>query len=104
MSGIWFSIAVMSAVTVLLRAAPFILLRGKKTPPVIDKLARLLPCAVMGMLVVYCLRGTDLQSAAGWLPALAAAAVTVASYAFKRNTLLSIISGTAVYMILIRVL
>ena len=96
-------VAVIAAVTIALRFAPFLLLRGRETPKFIAYLGRVLPYAIMGMLVVYCLRGTSFMSVSNWLPQLIAVAVVVGLHVWKRNTLLSIIAGTAIYMILVQV-
>ena len=96
-------VAVIAAVTIALRFAPFLLLRGRETPKFIAYLGRVLPYAIMGMLVVYCLRGTSFTNASNWLPQLISVAVVVGLHIWKRNTLLSIIAGTAIYMILVQV-
>lgn len=96
------SIVIISLVTIALRALPFILLKGRKTPAWIEYMGRVLPFAVIGMLVVYCLKGISFTTPAGFAPALIATAVVVLSYVWKQNTLLSIISGTVIYMILVQ--
>lgn len=96
------AIAVMSAVTVLIRFAPFIFLSGRETPAFVSYLGRVLPCAVMGMLVVYCLRSVSFSAVSDFLPELISGAVVVGSYVWKRNTLMSIIAGTACYMLLVQ--
>lgn len=96
------SVGIMAVVTALLRFIPFIVFKGnQKTPAIIDYLGKVLPSAIMAMLVVYCLKGVSFSSLSGWLPALIASALTAGSYVWKKNTLFSIILGTAVYMILI---
>ena len=94
-------VAAMAAVTVLLRALPFWIFRGK-TPAYITYLGKVLPPAVIGMRVVYCLRETDVRTAPHGLPELIACAVVVGLQVWKRSTLLSILSGTVVYMLLIQ--
>ena len=96
------SIVIISLITIALRALPFILLKGRKTPAWIEYMGRVLPFAVIGMLVVYCLKGISFTTPAGFAPALIATAVVVLSYVWKQNTLLSIISGTVIYMILVQ--
>ena len=96
------SIVIISLITIALRALPFILLKGRKTPAWIEYMGRVLPFAVIGMLVVYCLKGISFTTPAGFAPALIATAVIVLSYVWKQNTLLSIISGTVIYMILVQ--
>ena len=96
------AIAIMSAVTILIRFAPFLLLGRKETPKTIVYLGRVLPYAIMGMLVVYCLKGVSFTAVGSFLPEFIAGAVVVLSYVWKRNTLLSIISGTVCYMLLVQ--
>lgn len=99
---VFISIAIMSAVTIALRFLPFILFSGKKTPKVISYLGKVLPYAMMGMLVVYCLRDISFKSAGGFVPEILASAVVVVSYIIKKNSLISIISGTVSYMLLVQ--
>ncbi len=96
------SILVIAAVTALTRFLPYLLFSGRQVPEKVLAFGRLLPGAVMGMLVVYCLRGVSFSAPAGFLPELIAGAVTVGTYVLKKNTLLSIVSGTACYMLLIQ--
>ena len=96
-------IAVMALVTFLTRTLPFLLFdRGQEPPKVILSLGRLLPPAVMAMLVVYCLRELDLSAASGWLPQALAVGAVVALHEWKHNTLLSIFGGTLLYMFLVQ--
>ena len=96
-------IAVTSLVTILIRFLPFVIFSGKrKTPPFITYLGKVLPYAIMGMLVVFCLKGVSVTSAPYGIPELIATVTVVILHILKRNTLLSIIGGTAVYMILVQ--
>ena len=95
-------VAVVAAVTIGLRFAPFLLLRGRETPKFIAYLGRVLPYAIMGMLVVYCLRGTTFVQIGNWLPQAISVALVVILHIWKKNTLLSIIAGTACYMVLVQ--
>lgn len=100
---IWITILVIAAVTAAIRFAPFVLFSGKrKTPAVLDRLGKVLPSAVMGMLVVYCLRETQIFQMESLLPTLAACLLTGGLYVWRRNTLLSIIAGTLCYMFLVQ--
>ena len=92
-------IAVMALMTMLTRFLPFLVMK-EKTPAFVTYLGKVLPPAVMGMLVVYCLRTTDILRAPPGLPDAAAAAAVIGLQAWKRNTLISILAGTAVYMLL----
>jgi len=93
-------VAVIALVNLVLRFLPAIVLKGRETPKVIAYLGKVLPYAVMGMLVIYCLRNVTFTSLSGFVPEAAAIAVIAALYLWRRNSILSIISGTAVYMIL----
>ena len=95
-------IAVMSAVTILLRALPFLVFR-KNVPQYVLDLGSSLPPAIIGMLVIYCLKDINLLQGTHGIPEAIGIAVTILSHVLKRNTLLSILSGTIVYMILIRI-
>ncbi len=94
-------VAAMSAVTILLRFLPFLVFR-KRTPPYIAYLGRVLPAAIIGMLVVYCLKDVSIAAAPHGIPELAAAACVVLLQVWKRNSLVSILCGTALYMVLIQ--
>ncbi|MGN0689607.1 MAG: branched-chain amino acid transporter permease [Oscillospiraceae bacterium] len=95
-----YAVATISLVTIAIRFLPFVIFSGKrKTPKIIEKLSNILPSAVMGMLVVYCLKDISFGSVSGYLPALIASLVVGALYVWKRNTLVSIICGTICYMI-----
>ena len=97
-------VAVMVLVTALLRFLPFAVFGGKrKTPPYIAYLGRVLPFAIMGMLVVYCLRGVSFSAPENWLPALLSCLLVVVMHLWKRSTLLSIGLGTALYMVLVQI-
>ena len=96
-------ILVMACVTFLLRFLPFLLF-GKegKTPRWVLYLGNVLPQAAIGMLVIYCLRTVSFATGTHGLPELVACATVIALQAWKDNSVLSIASGTAVYMVLIR--
>ena len=96
-------IATMSIVTIGLRALPFLAFKSR-TPPYVAYLGRVLPPAIIGMLVVYCLKDVTLLSPPFAIPEFLAVACVVAAQVWKRNSLLSILSGTVVYMVLIQLL
>ena len=97
-----FAVLIMSAVTVLLRFAPFVIFKNNKTPKTVEYLGKVLPYAVMGMLVVYCLKDVSFFELKNFLPQLIASAVVVISLVIKRNTLVSIVLGTVCYMALVQ--
>ena len=94
-------IAVMASVTALLRFLPFFLFR-KKTPAYITYLGKVLPPAIIGMLVVYCLKDVSIFAAPHGLPEAIAAISVVALQALTRKSLISILGGTAIYMFLVQ--
>lgn len=95
-------IAVCAAVTAALRFLPFLIFGEKrKTPEFISYLGKVLPFAIMGMLVVFCLKNTSITSFPHGIPELISIAVVAVLHIWKRNTLLSIVSGTVCYILLI---
>ena len=96
-------VAVISLVTIALRFLPFwIFGENRKTPPWLAYLGQVLPFAIMGMLVVYCLKDISFLSTPYGIPQLLSCAVVAALHVWKRSTLLSITGGTACYMLLIQ--
>ena len=100
-------ILVTAAVTIALRAFPFLLFSsGKKCPPVISYIGKVLSPAAIAMLAVYCLVSVyrDQSFAAGHygIPEAAASTTVIVLHCWKGNPLLSIICGTALYMFLIQ--
>ena len=93
-------VAVMAAVSALLRFLPFLVFR-KRTPPYIAYLGRVLPPAIIGMLVVYCLKDVTLTAAPYGLPELIACLTVAAVQLWRRSSLWSILAGTAVYLVLV---
>lgn len=99
----FFMVLVCAGVTILLRALPFACFGGKGgVPRRVASLGSMLPSAIMAALVVYCLKGVPFGTLADGAKQLLAAAVVVGLHLHRRNTLLSIAGGTAVYMLMIR--
>lgn len=98
-------ILTMAVVTALLRFLPFLIWNGKrKTPSYILFLGKHLPYAIMGMLVIYCLKNVEITTFPHGLPELIAVVAVTLLHIWKKNTLLSIIGGTVLYMILIQMI
>lgn len=96
-------ILVVAATTFATRAVPFLIFpKGKEIPKVVRYLGRVLTPAVIGMLVVYCLKNTTVLQAPYVLPEFLAVAAVVALHLWKRNNLLSIGVGTVFYMFLVQ--
>jgi len=97
------SIAVMAVVTFMTRALPFLLFdRGEHPPKLVLYLGRVLPPAIIAMLIVYCLKGVTFTSPAGWVPPLVAGLAAVLLHIWKGNDLLSIFGATILYMGLVQ--
>ena len=97
------TVLVIAAVTFLTRALPFLLFpANKKTPGFVSYLGRVLPYAIMGMLVVYCFKGVSLLAWPFALPEFIAGAFVVLAHKWRHNMLLSIGGGTVLYMILVQ--
>ena len=97
------AVMLMALVTYLIRLGPFLLFgKGNNTPKWVTYVGRVLPPAVMGMLIVYSLKSVKLLDVSSSLPVAIAIAVTSLLHLLKRNNLLSILSGTAVYMTLVQ--
>lgn len=96
-------IAVVALVTIGLRFLPFLIFgENRKTPAIIAYLGQVLPYAIMGMLVVYCLKDVSLTAAPFGIPELIGCAIVALLHLWKRNTLLSIGVGTVCYMLLVQ--
>lgn len=96
------TIAMVVLGTVTTRFLPFILFpEGKKLPDTIVRLGRVLPAAVMGFLVIYCLKDALFTAYYG-LPELISLACVVVVHLWKRNMVLSLVVGTALYMVLVQ--
>lgn len=96
-------VAIASLVTIAIRFLPFILFpESREVPKFLTYLSKVLPAAIMGMLVVYCFRNIDIMSAPYALPEIIATAIVIGSYLWKKNFLVSIAIGTVIYMILVQ--
>lgn len=95
------TIAICVIATMLTRFLPFMIFSSDKpTPKYIKFLGQALPPAVFGMLIVYCLRNTEILTGAHGLPELASILLITILHIWKKNMLLSIFAGTACYMLL----
>ena len=104
MTAFW-TVVVASAVTIALRVLPFLLFgRGKQTPKLIEYLGRVLPHAIIAMLVVYCLKDVRLSAAPWGIPELLGIAIVAALHVWKRNSLLSIGVGSLCYMVMVQLI
>lgn len=96
------TIAICALGTMATRFLPFLVFSARRqTPRFVQYLGRVLPAAVFGMLVVYCLKSVDFLSGSHGAPEIIAIAVTAAVHVWKRQMLLSIAAGTVCYMLLV---
>ncbi|MCH5248683.1 MAG: branched-chain amino acid transporter permease [Lachnospiraceae bacterium] len=96
-------IIVVSICTILLRAFPFLIFGGKKElPQTVQYLGKVLPPAIMAVLVVYCLRSVSFLEGNHGIPELISVALVAGLHLWKKNILLSIGLGTVCYMVLIQ--
>lgn len=99
------TVVILAVVTFMTRALPFIVFpAGKPTPKYIQYLGKALPLAVFGMLVVYCLKDVQWLEGSHGIPEILGIAAVVLMHLWRRQLFLSMAVGTAVYMILIRVM
>ncbi|MDL2226613.1 AzlD domain-containing protein [Deltaproteobacteria bacterium OttesenSCG-928-M10] len=97
------TILVIAVATLLTRSLAFFLFpAGKATPGYISYLGKVLPCATIALLIVYCIKHVKLPEAPHGLPEFLSIILVALIQHFSRNTLLSIIVGTLVYMVLVQ--
>lgn len=97
------TIAMVVLGTMLTRFLPFLLFpAGKPTPGYLRYLGKVLPGAVFGLLVIYCLKDVSIFAGAHGIPELTAICAVAALHAWKRQMLLSIAGGTVCYMLLVQ--
>lgn len=100
--AVWI-IAVVALVTMGIRFLPFLVFGGQRTTSgYLTYLGKVLPYAIMGMLVVYCLKGVKFTVAPFGLPELIACGTVVLLHLWRRSTLISIVGGTVCYMALVQ--
>ena len=101
-AGIVLTVAVC---TFLTRFFPFALFGRRQSPhPMVSYIGKILPSAVMAVLVVYCLKTVQFTALPAFAPQFIGIAIVAALHVWKRNFLLSIGAGTACYMIMVQVL
>lgn len=99
------TVAVAAVITAALRFIPFLIFgKGKQTPALVTYLGKVLPYAIMGMLVVYCMKDVHVTASPYGIPELLGCLIVAGLHIWKRNTLLSIAIGTVSYMLMIQFL
>jgi len=106
MSNVTFSIitiAIIALITMLTRFLPFIIFsKSATTPGWLTYLGKVLPYAIMAMLIVFCLRSVDFLGGSHGIPEAISILAVVLLHLWKKNVLLSIIAGTVLYMVLVQ--
>ena len=98
-------IVMVALITFVLRAFPFVIFSGKKQlPGLMVSLEKQLSCAIMILLVIYCVKGVSFLDASSWVSTFSGVVVTALVHLKKKNVLLSILAGTFVYMICVQFL
>ncbi|MBQ8975128.1 MAG: AzlD domain-containing protein [Oscillospiraceae bacterium] len=97
------AILISAAMTFILRLIPFAIFSRKPMPRLMQRLAKLLPSAIIAVLVIYCIKDAVFSSAAELIITLASVGVVVGLHLWKKQTLLSIAGGTIVYMAALRI-
>lgn len=98
------TISIITLITVLTRAFPFLLFGKRPLPPVVKYLSDVLPASIMIILVVYCLKGVNILTGTHGIPELISCLLIIGVHLWKKNMYLSIIVGTLSYMALIRLI
>lgn len=106
-AGFLYSVSIITAVAVtsyFLRAFPFLVLnkKNKAVEKYMMYLGKVLPPAVIGILIIFCLKDTSIVNSPYGIPEMLAVAVVVLLHAWKRNSLISILGGTVFYMYLVQ--
>lgn len=96
-------VAVSALVILATRFLPFLIFgENRKTPPIITYLGQVLPFAIMGMLVIYCMKDVNFLASPFGAPEIIGCAIVAVLHIWKRNSLLSIGVGTVAYMLLVQ--
>lgn len=97
------TVALCVAGTMTTRFLPFVVFSSRRpTPKYVQYLGKVLPGAIFGMLVVYCLKDVSIINYSHGIPEAIAIVITVLLHLWKRQMLLSIAGGTVVYMLLVQ--
>ena len=101
---IFITIAMGTVATMITRFLPFVVFSSKnqQPPEVVRYLGRVLPAAIFGMLIVYCLKSVTPLSGSHGIPEAIALLVTVSLHKWKHETLLSVAGGTLCYVLLVQ--
>ncbi len=97
-------VLIISLVTIILRIGPaWIFPPDKPTPDILVYLSKVMPPAVIGMLIIYCFRNIDFTQYPFGISEILSGIVTITSFLITKSTILSILFGTILYMFMIQV-
>ena len=97
------TIAMVVLGTMITRFLPLLVFpSGKPTPKYIQYLGKVLPAAVFGLLIIYCLKNVSIFTGSHAIPELLSIALVIVLHLWKRQMLLSIAGGTICYMLLVQ--
>lgn len=96
------TIVVIALATFGTRALPFICFGSKEPPAMLSVIEKNLPPMILLLLVIYCLKDVKWLSAPYGVPELFTICVVAGLHFWKRNAMLSIFTGTALYMVLVQ--
>ena len=97
------TIAMVVLGTMITRVLPLLVFpSGKPTPKYIQYLGKVLPAAVFGLLIIYCLKNVSIFTGSHAIPELLSIALVIVLHLWKRQMLLSIAGGTICYMLLVQ--
>ena len=100
---IFYTITIITIITFLLRFLPFVVFSNDSLPPFIRYFSKVLPLSLGGLLIIYCLKDLNLSEIPQLSSSLLAICFITIIHLIKKNALLSILSGTILYMFLIQV-
>ena len=97
---IFLPIVLMASITFFTRLLPFLFFRGKQPPDMLGYLEKNIPSMILLLLVIYCIKDVSWGQRPYGLHELISIAIVIAVHLWKNNALLSICSGTILYMVL----
>ena len=97
------TIAMVVLGTMITQFLPFIVFPANKpTPKYIQYLGKVLPSAVFGLLVIYCLKNVSVFTGSRGIPEAISIVFTIVLHLWKKQMLISIAGGTILYMLLVQ--
>ena len=95
------TIVVAGVFTFATRLIPFAAFGNRRVPEIIKYLGKIMPPAIIVVLIIYCIKDSYSLNINTILPQLLGVGITAGIHLWKRNTLLSISVGTISYMLMI---